>query len=188
MSAPEQAPAGAPLRDALAPSEDSFRALVEQAIAGIYVIQDGRVVYANPKFCEIFGYSREDFAGGGVTIEELTSEADWPMVRENVRRRIAGEVQSLHYAFRARRKDGALIDVEVHGARTGFGGKPSITGMLLDVTALLLTPGNRGGDDAIREEPIDAPVEKVPVDDEDGSREVGIRPTGVLRVERRGQQ
>jgi len=134
MSAPMQAPAAPPPGDALAPAEDSFRALVEQSIAGIYVIQDGKVVYANPKFCEIFGYGREDFARGGVPIEQLTCEPDWPVVRENVRRRIAGEVKSMHYTFRARRKDGAPIDVEVHGARTEFGGRPAITGTLLDIT------------------------------------------------------
>ena len=64
MSAQEQAPAAAPTREPLAPGEDRFRALVEQSIAGIYVVQDGRVVYANPTFCEILGYDPEDFAHG----------------------------------------------------------------------------------------------------------------------------
>ncbi|HYR17939.1 MAG TPA: EAL domain-containing protein [Myxococcales bacterium] len=136
MRAQEQVPAAAPASEAqpLALSEDRFRALVEQSIAGIYVIQDGRVVYANPKFCEIFGYSREEFAQGGVPLEQLTWEQDWPMVRENVRRRLAGEVQSMHYTFRARRKDGAPIEVEVHGARTELAGNLAITGTLLDIT------------------------------------------------------
>jgi diguanylate cyclase (GGDEF)-like protein/PAS domain S-box-containing protein len=134
MSAQEQAPAAAPPGEAPAHGEDSFRALVEQSIAGIYVIQDGRVVYANPKFCEIFGYSREEFAQGGVPLEQLTSEPDLALVRENVRRRLAGEVRSMHYTFRARRKDGAPIEVEVHGARTELAGRPAITGTLLDIT------------------------------------------------------
>ena len=59
----------------LRPAEDSFRAVVEQSIAGIYVIQDGRVAYANPKFCEIFGYSREEVARG-IGVEQLTDPAD----------------------------------------------------------------------------------------------------------------
>jgi diguanylate cyclase (GGDEF)-like protein/PAS domain S-box-containing protein len=134
MSGPQQVPAAAPAREQpFRPSEDSFRALVEQSIAGIYVVQDGRVVYANPKFCDIFGYSREELARG-VTVEQLTDPADWPTVRENIRKRIAGEVRSMHYTARARRKDGAAIEVEVHGERTEFGGKPAITGLLLDIT------------------------------------------------------
>jgi len=134
MSGPQQVPAAAPAREQpLRPSEDSFRALVEQSIAGIYVVQDGRVVYANPKLCAIFGYSHEEFARG-VTVEQLTDPADWPTVRENIRKRIAGEVRSMHYTVRGRRKDGSPIEVEVHGERTEFGGKPAITGMLLDIT------------------------------------------------------
>jgi diguanylate cyclase (GGDEF)-like protein/PAS domain S-box-containing protein len=134
MSAQEQAPAAAPTREPLAPGEDRFRALVEQSIAGIYVVQDGRVVYANPKFCEILGYDPEDFAHGGVPLEQLVFEPDWPLVRENVRRRLAGEVQSMHYTFHARRKDGSPVDVEVHGARTDLGGTPTISGTMLDIS------------------------------------------------------
>ncbi|HKB76936.1 MAG TPA: PAS domain S-box protein, partial [Myxococcales bacterium] len=134
MSAQEQAPAAAPTREPLAPGEDRFRALVEQSIAGIYVVQDGRVVYANPTFCEILGYDPEDFAHGGVPLEQLVFEPDWPLVRENVRRRLAGEVQSMHYTFHARRKDGSPVDVEVHGARTDLGGTPTISGTMLDIS------------------------------------------------------
>ena len=91
MSAQQEVPAASGAREQpLVPSEGSFRALVEQSIAGIYVIQDGRVVYANPKFCEIFGYSPEDFAGGRMPIERLTWESDWPLVRDTVRKRLAG--------------------------------------------------------------------------------------------------
>jgi diguanylate cyclase (GGDEF)-like protein/PAS domain S-box-containing protein len=134
MSARQQAPdVGQGREEPLKPNEDSFRALVEQSIAGIYVVQDGRVVYANPKFCEIFGYSRDDLARG-VSVEQLTDPADWPTVRENIRKRLSGEVASMHYTARGRRKDGSAVDVEVHGARTEFGGRPAITGMLLDIT------------------------------------------------------
>ena len=135
MSAPTKAPAASE-REAqqLPASDDRFRALLEQSIAGVYVVQDGRVVYGNAKLADIFGYTREELAGGGVAIEQLVAEADWPLVRENVRRRVAGEVESLHYTFRARRKDGSPIEVEVHGARTEFGGKPAILGTLLDIT------------------------------------------------------
>ena len=115
-------------------SEDRFRALVEQCLVGIYVIQDDRVVYANPRFCQIFGYTQEELAREVVPVERLTCEPDWPLVRENIRRRIAGEIQSLHYTFRGRRKDGSTIELEVHGARTELRGKPAIIGTLLDLT------------------------------------------------------
>ena len=36
--------------------EGLFRALVEQSLAGIYIIQQGRLCYINPCFARLFGY------------------------------------------------------------------------------------------------------------------------------------
>jgi len=83
------APEGA-VAHALRASEDRFRALVEESIVGIFLIQDGKVVYANPKFAEIFGYRQEDFASCGIPLEQLTCEPDFPAVRDTVRRELAG--------------------------------------------------------------------------------------------------
>src|SRR2546423_3269108 len=84
------APEGA-VAHALRATEDRFRALVEQSIVGIFLIQDGKVVYANPKFAEIFGYRQEDFAQGGIPLEQLAYEPGLPPVREVVRREPAGD-------------------------------------------------------------------------------------------------
>ena len=37
----------------------TYEALVEQALVGVYVVQDGRLVYANPRMAELFGYTTE---------------------------------------------------------------------------------------------------------------------------------
>ncbi|HUJ27892.1 MAG TPA: EAL domain-containing protein, partial [Myxococcales bacterium] len=118
---------------ALRQSEDKFRALVEQSLVGCYIIQDGRYVYANPKMAEIFGYSQDEIERG-VTVEDLTCPEDLPLVRENLRLRVEGNIQSIHYAFRGKRKDGTPIDIEVHGARTDWRGRPAVIGTLLDIT------------------------------------------------------
>jgi len=118
----------------LQPSEDKFRALVEQSIVGCYLIRDGRYVYVNPKFSEIFGYGPGEIVERGLTVDEVTWPADCAMVHENLRRRLKGEMQSIHYEYRGKRKDGTAIEVEVHGARTDFDGAPAIIGVLLDIT------------------------------------------------------
>ncbi|HZX66804.1 MAG TPA: EAL domain-containing protein, partial [Myxococcales bacterium] len=127
------APEGA-VAHALRASEDRFRALVEQSIVGIFLIQDGKVVYANPKFAEIYGYRQEDFLHGGIPIEELTYEPDVPAVRDLVRRELAGEGVGLLETYRGKRKDGTAIEVEAHGALTELSGRPAVIGTLLDVT------------------------------------------------------
>jgi PAS domain S-box-containing protein len=81
---------------------------------------------------EIFGY----------TVEEMTSaplldfifQDDRPLVSENVRKRIEGQVESVHYALRGLRKDGTVIYTEAYGGRIEYNGRPAIQGMLLDTT------------------------------------------------------
>jgi signal transduction histidine kinase/CheY-like chemotaxis protein len=58
-------------------------------------------------------------------------------VQDNIRRRLAGEVVTLHYVFRGRRKDGSRITVEALGSQTYMAGKPAIIGTLLDITERL---------------------------------------------------
>jgi len=127
------APEGA-VAHALRASEDRFRALVEQSIVGIFLIQDGKVVYANPKFAQIYGYRQEEFLHGGIPIEELTYEPDVPAVRDLVRRELAGEAAGLLETYRGKRKDGTPIEVEAHGALTELSGRPAVIGTLLDVS------------------------------------------------------
>ncbi len=119
--------------EALRASELKFRAVVEQSITGIYVIQDGRFVLVNPQVAHILGYTQDELLAGLPVIETVV-ESDRALVAENIRRRLAEETQSLHYSFRARRKDGAEIHLEVHGTRLDWGGRPAIMGTVLDVT------------------------------------------------------
>lgn len=122
------------MQQALWESESRFRALVEQALVGIYVIQDGRYRYVNPKFEEIFGYTQEEVTTQLHHGQELIAESDRPLVRHNVQRRLQGELDTLHYTFKGVRKDGSQIDVEVHGTAMDFQGKRAVIGTLLDIT------------------------------------------------------
>jgi two-component system cell cycle sensor histidine kinase/response regulator CckA len=117
----------------LSASEEKFRNLVERSLAGIYIIQDGRFAYVNPSFGKIFGYRPEDITGR-LAVDDLVTPDDRTKVRENLRRRIAGEIQYLNYAFRGLRSDGASVDVEVAGEQTMLGGRPAVIGTLLDHT------------------------------------------------------
>ena len=117
---------------ALKASEDKFRGLVEQSIVGCYILQDGKYAYANPKLAEIFGYRQDELLQKSV--QELTWPADLMVVEENLKARVEGRRQSVHYTFRGLRKDGTPIDCEVHGAATQLNGRNAVIGMLLDIT------------------------------------------------------
>jgi PAS domain S-box-containing protein len=114
-------------------SEERFRNLVEKSLAGIYVIQDGKFPYVNPKFAEIFGYTLEEFLSSR-DLSNLPIPEDADLVAENVRKRLEGEVETIHYTFRGQKKDGTLITLEVLGNKTEFKGKPAMIGTLLDIS------------------------------------------------------
>jgi PAS domain S-box-containing protein len=119
--------------DARLAAEAKFRRLVEQSLAGIYIIQGGRFAYVNPKMTEIFGFSEQELTSHPV--EEFIAEADRPLAAENIGRRIDGKLESIRYQLRMLRKDGAEILVEIHGGRSEYNGQPAILGTLLDITA-----------------------------------------------------
>ncbi|OIP13481.1 MAG: hypothetical protein AUK53_06375 [Betaproteobacteria bacterium CG2_30_59_46] len=121
-----------PLFHAHQQADDKFRSVVEQSLAGIYIYQEGRLIYANPKLAEIFGYTCEELER--IPPLDLVAPQDRATVTENLRRRLDGEVEDIAYSFQGRRKNGSVIEVSVHGRRTAIMGKPAVIGMLLDVT------------------------------------------------------
>lgn len=119
--------------DALQQSEERYRLLTESALTGVYLIQDGRFKYVNPALASIFGYHMEEIIGK-LGPEDLTAPDDRDRVTENIRKRVAGETKDIRYSFCGLRKDGAPVDVEVHGVQVEYEGQPAIIGTLLDIT------------------------------------------------------
>lgn len=116
----------------LAATEAKFRALVEQSLVGIYIIQEGRFVYVNPKMTEIFGYSTEELLAQPAN--DLIIEEDRALVEGNIQKRLSGEVPHMRYSLRGRHRNGALLHIEVFGSRSNFNGGHAILGSLLDIT------------------------------------------------------
>jgi len=119
--------------ETLSETEEKFRNLSEQALVGVYLIQDGVFQYVNPRFAELVGYELDEIIGN-FKPQDLVFSDDWPTVRENLRKRFDGEVVSMHYEFRIVRKDQSIMDVEIYGSHSTYQGKPAILGTLLDIT------------------------------------------------------
>lgn len=114
-------------------SETKFRSLIEQSLVGVYIIQDGRFAYANPRLAELLGYTPEEMLR--LPVQAIVAPDDQATVAAQIRLRIEGTVNTAHYCFRGVRKDGSLVDVEVLGSRTEYNGKPAVLGTCLDITA-----------------------------------------------------
>ncbi len=119
--------------ETLIESEKKFKNVAEQALAGIYILQDGVFKYVNAKFAQMFGYTVEECLND-LPFKNLVYAADLAMVEEQVRSRTSGEVQFVHYTFRGLKKNGQIFPVEVYGAASDHKGKPAGLGTILDIT------------------------------------------------------
>ena len=117
----------------LVDAEAQFRGLVEQSIAGIYIIQDGKFAYVNPRCAEIIGLgSAEDLIGSDPL--RWVAKVNRRQVAENMRRLLASEARSLALDFGVVHRGGKVIQVGANAARATHEGRPAIIGLLQDIS------------------------------------------------------
>ena len=118
--------------ETLRQSEERFRSLVENANDAIVVLQDGKVVFRNPLYETLLGYTVAE------TRDRLFLENVAPEDREQVRdyhaRRIRGETAPEQYEVRILTRSGRKLTMEVRPRVIEYGGKPAAMVIMRDVT------------------------------------------------------
>ncbi|MCC6795059.1 MAG: PAS domain S-box protein [Candidatus Hydrogenedentes bacterium] len=114
--------------EALRESEERSRTMMECVFEGIAISESGRLLDTNSAFLDIFGYSREEMKG--MSAVELAVPEDRETVENAIR---SGREDP--YEIRMVRKDGTIIDLEVHGTQLMFGGRQCRGTAVRDVTA-----------------------------------------------------
>ena len=120
------------IEDALRAAEGRFRALVEQSVAGLYIVERTRLVYANPCMCEMLGYTAEELRD--LETMDLVVEQDRARLADNRRRSAAGDPGALSATYRVRRKDGSIVHLDVGGRLLDQDGRKLVLGLARDVT------------------------------------------------------
>ena len=111
-----------------------FEALVEQSLAGIYIIQGDRFVYANPAFAQMLGFEHPQQIIGHVSVSELVAPADRQRVQQQLQLRLDQPGKEVSYGFTAVRRDGSTVELDVHGRGLQTMHGNVIIGLALDVT------------------------------------------------------
>src|SRR5674536_290754 len=65
---------------------------------------------------------------------DLALEDDRPLVAEQMRKRLGGEVEGVDFVFRGLRKSGTVVDVEIHISGMEAGGRLALILLAVDVT------------------------------------------------------
>jgi len=119
--------------EALRSAEAKYRALVEQSLMGVYIMQNDRLVYVNPKAADLLGYTQQEL---------IDSEAPFAFVHEQDRALVADQLSrldperspSVQLAVRGVRKDGEVIQVEAFCSVAEFGNQRAILTTVHDIS------------------------------------------------------
>jgi PAS domain S-box-containing protein len=118
--------------EALRASEERYHTTFNASVDGIALCtSDGRIVDANPAFCRLQGYTRE----------ELLAVESFQFVHPDSHLRCwaffeaASAGHSLKSEAKAQRKDGTIFDAEVHGVPVHYGNEPHLLLIMRDISA-----------------------------------------------------
>ena len=116
---------------ALRASEERYHTIFNASVDGFALCTpDGRIMEANPAFCRLQGYTRE----------ELLAAESFQFVHPDSHLRCwaffeaASAGHSLKSEAIAQRKDGTIFDAEVHGVPVRYGNEPHLLLIMRDIT------------------------------------------------------
>lgn len=118
---------------ALARSEQVFRSLAETAGAGIYILMDGELVYANPAFERLCGSPMSELAD--MDMLELVHPDDRELYSQRLAELLADAGQGRSVDFRLCDKKGACHWLEETASVIDHDGRAAVLGIAIDVTA-----------------------------------------------------
>ena len=112
---------------------DMFYSLVENAFVAIYIIHEGKFIYTNKKFLDVFGYSEDEMLNK--PSKELIHPDDIELVMSKLKERTSHIGLGIEYSFRGMKKSGELLDAHVYGSSLILeDNKKAVIGTLTDDT------------------------------------------------------
>ncbi|MCX6678564.1 MAG: PAS domain S-box protein [Methanothrix sp.] len=115
---------------ALKESENKFRVLAEKSLVGVYIVQDWKFKYVNPRFAEMFGYSVEEMISR-MGPRDIVPAHELEKIADGIQNKLNG---SLYYEVTGITKKGDLVNIQVFGSMTAYESRPAVVGTALDIT------------------------------------------------------
>jgi PAS domain S-box-containing protein len=113
-------------------SEERYRTLVDHALVGIGIHQNGRIVFANKELPNMLGYALEE--GIGLSIAERIHPDERDFIMARARRRQAGGNEPETYEIRLLKKDGSVLYALISNAVLEYNGQPATLMTIADIT------------------------------------------------------
>lgn len=113
-------------------SELRFRSFSENSLAGVYIIENGRLDYVNSSFAGMFGYGIDELIGADPL--QLIHQDDRQIVIDKIAQALAGTINVARYECRGQHNNGDIIWLEILGSRLELGHRVFLLGNVLDIT------------------------------------------------------
>jgi len=117
---------------ALRESEKKYRLLFENANDAIFITQDERIQFANPKCLETIGYTEEELAL--LSFFDIIHPDDKNMIRKNSQETMSGERASMTSSFKIINKNAGEIWVQLNAVPISWGDAPALLHFARDIT------------------------------------------------------
>ncbi|NCS88230.1 MAG: hypothetical protein AUK34_15225 [Ignavibacteria bacterium CG2_30_36_16] len=111
----------------------NFKNLADESLIGVYLVQDGKFIYANNALLKIFGLENKNVKDN-ILVENVIHPDDKEVVTSNIQLILDDKIDKLHYEAKIVCPTGEIRIVEVLGSATILNNHPAIMGSLIDIT------------------------------------------------------
>ena len=119
--------------DELRKSEERYRTVIENVGVGVVVVQDGRMVFANPSLVRIVGHPLDFLLSQ--PFHASVHPDDVEVMRERHMRRLRGEPVESFYGFRILTRDGEVRSLELSAVTLGWNKQDATLLVVVGATA-----------------------------------------------------
>jgi two-component system, cell cycle sensor histidine kinase and response regulator CckA len=120
------------IEKALRESENKYRTLIENSNEAIFIVQDGHIIFPNPRTLQALGYTEKELSE--VPFAALIHPEDRDSVVERYLRRLKGEDLLGPHTYRAITKSGEEVWIRLNSVTLTWDGRPATLNLATDVT------------------------------------------------------
>lgn len=113
-------------------SQTKFQNLVENFVVGVYILQDNKIVYVNPRVTEETGYTEDEVIN--MPYAPFIYPEDLELVSDIIDHRTKQGIKTARYEVRIQRKDSKPIWYEILGGSIWYRGAPALIGTMVNIT------------------------------------------------------
>jgi PAS domain S-box-containing protein len=118
--------------EAVRRSEEKYRLLVDNANDGVFIAQNGRIKFPNPKMMQILGYSLDELSE--INYIDLVHPDDRAIIYQAKEKRAASDETASVYSVRVTNKIGAQIWAQISSVPIFWDERPATLNFVRDIT------------------------------------------------------